>query len=386
MELIAQQPHEVYLGTWQSKPSLQRLSSYSCVIVLTDTEVAKHWLDTIRQAILPYAKAYCQIVMPHGDAHKTRVIKAEIEDQLLQANIDRQALILGVGGGVVCDMAGFVAATYRRGIAHAFWPTSVMAMLDAAHGGKNGVNTASSKNSIGTVSMPEWVLVDSEFLTTLPHQEAEQGMAELIKHAILHSQLSCEQLLAQEQKLPRECLSSQAHKWLRLSIEVKMSYVIGDQNDHGKRQWLNLGHTLAHALEQVSAYTIPHGVAVAWGIWFEAALAKKQGLLAQKSFEMICQLLEDYNLLQALPYLAKEAIVSAMEQDKKNKQACIMMCLPAGMGLASGSIITSVEPCDLLPTLSWMLKISTMSRQVMPSVHTISQPSGSQQQPTSEYA
>lgn len=365
MECIVTHPHEVLLGSWHEQASLQRIVNHSCVILLTDTHVAEDWLSSLRKLIRPYAKGYCEVIMPAGDTQKTRETKAAIEDKLLNAAIDRDALILGVGGGVVCDMAGFVAATYQRGVAHAFWPTSTMAMLDAALGGKNGVNSRYGKNSIGTVTMPAWVLIDPDFLQTLPEKEARSGMAELIKHAILDSQNSCEQLLQQYHEDPKWTLMQQNGHWLRLSAQVKMRYVAVDPIDQQQRQWLNLGHTLAHAIEQVSGYCVAHGTAVAWGIWFEAALAKQQGILATSVFEIICQLLEDYQLLEALPVMKIDALLDAMAHDKKNRNGDIAFCLPAAMGLGGESKIGPVDKKNLRQMLQWMTKISALGRKTV---------------------
>lgn len=361
MDCIIKQPHEVMVGAWDSELSLARLSDYSSIVLVTDTQVEEHWLKQIRQVLCARVKAYHQVIMPSGDEHKTREIKAQIEDQLLQAHIDRKALVLGLGGGVVCDMVGFLAASYHRGIDHAFWPTSAMAMLDAALGGKNGVNTPYGKNMIGTVKMPSWVLIDPSFLKTLPQKELHQSMAELVKHALLTDKTTCYQLLQSSDQDPIDCLCDNHCAWLLFSVKTKMSRVSDDPHDLGLRQWLNLGHTLGHAIEQVSAYQVCHGVAVAWGIWFEAALAKQEGLLMYDDFEMICQLLESFNLLQGMPVMSAKDLLQAMKSDKKNNQGAIGLGLLTGTGQTSVYKAYQLDEAKIDAMLSWMLKISSLS-------------------------
>ena len=363
MQVITNEPHPVLQGAWDSEASIDKLCRYSSVVVITDAQVASHWLQKIVHVI----KQKCCVhtcVIPVGEQHKTREVKASIEDELMAHQIDRHALVLAVGGGVVCDLAGFVAATYMRGIDVAYWPTSLMAIVDAAYGGKTGVNTAFGKNMIGCVAMPCWVLIDQQFLATLPLAHFRDAFAELIKHAVLSGRSCVERLLQEAENLisPKSFIADHGSQWITMSASFKCKLVASDPHDHGQRALLNLGHTIAHAIEQASDYRISHGIAVAWGLWCEAELARQQGLLVQSDFDLMVQLLEQYDLLQPLGSLQQDAMVHAMQTDKKNRHGEIHLVLVQGFGLACYTQSSQAVPMALLcAVVEKMLKISAFS-------------------------
>lgn len=258
------------------------------------------------------------ISFPTGDKHKTRATKALIEDRMLDAGFGRDCAVLAVGGGVVSDIAGFVASTYARGVPVIYAPTTLLAMVDASIGGKTGVNTSHGKNLIGTLCQPKAVFADLETLATLGNQEFAGGLVESIKHALLESEAHFRFIAANLDKiLSRRPETLEAV--IARSLEVKRDIVEKDETEGGLRQLLNLGHTFAHAIERASDYKISHGAAVALGLLGEGQIAVTIGLLDSGRFEIIRKLIDQ--LLPVLPHdlsgLDRGVLEVALGLDKK---------------------------------------------------------------------
>lgn len=253
-------------------------------------------------------------IFPHGEEHKTRETKAMLEDQLLEAGFHRKGTLVGMGGGVVTDMAGFIAATFMRGVELVLIPTTLLAMVDASIGGKNGVNTSHGKNLIGSFYEPAEVVVDLNYLKTLPEIEMQQGIAEMIKHGFVAGDDYMSQGVTE--------------RTIRRSIEIKQEFVKGDRNDWGRRQQLNFGHTIGHALEKVSHYAIRHGFAVAMGMAAESFIAKELGLIAPSAFYRLIETLESFHLPTKIPHLPLKEILLALKMDKKGKFSLIETPVP----------------------------------------------------------
>jgi len=198
------------------------------------------------------APAGFQIVVPPGESSKTREWKARIEDQMLEAGFGRDCQIIAFGGGVINDLAGFVAATYCRGVAWIAIPTTLLAMVDASIGGKVAVNAPLGKNMIGAFHPPEEVIVDFNLLKSLPEREWKNGVAEIIKYGLI--------------KDPSLLEAPRSLKAIKRSIAIKKEIVAADPKEKGLRRILNFGHTVGHALEQLSDYQLSHGEAVAMGM------------------------------------------------------------------------------------------------------------------------
>ena len=248
-------------------------------------------------------------IFPHGEKHKTRETKSLLEDKLLDWGFNRKGTLIGLGGGVVTDMAGFIAATFMRGVPLILIPTTLLAMVDAAIGGKNGVNTPHGKNLIGSFYEPEEVIIDLSYLKTLPEEEFKQGIAEMIKHGFL----------AQDDYL-KEGVTKQT---ILRSGEIKRSLIGKDKFDRGQRQHLNFGHTIGHALEKVSNYTIPHGFAVSMGMASEAFLSKELGQLPPSSFYRLIDEIQHHQLPLTIPPLSHDALIEQIKRDKKGKFSLI---------------------------------------------------------------
>lgn len=299
-------------------------------------------------------KPKLRLTFPPGERSKTRETWSRLSDQLLAEGFDRNSAIVALGGGVVGDLAGFVAATYLRGLPYAQVPTTLLAMLDASVGGKVAVDTEQGKNLIGAFHPPAVVVADPLTLLTLPEREYRAGMAEAVKHGLIADagyfawiegsirQLGARDLRALERLIVR-------------SVEIKASVVEADEHERGRRAILNAGHTVAHAIEQASGYAIPHGEAVAIGLVAECRLAEQLQLLAAGTADRVAMLLSRLTLPITLPQpLAIRALTEAMASDKKNRDGHIRLALPSALGAmhpGTGHWTTPVTPGDLEPAL-----------------------------------
>jgi len=263
---------------------------------------------------------------PAGERSKTRETKARLEDAMLEAHVERDACIVGVGGGVALDLAGFVAATYQRGIDHVFVATTLLAQVDAAIGGKTGVDTPRGKNLIGAFHQPKAVLCDYGALASLDVSERRNGLAEMVKHAAVWDAALFHELegWSGEEALPSEALVGR-------SIAAKAEVVSRDTRDRGIRQVLNFGHTVGHALEAATDHSLPHGQAVAVGMTIEARVAARAGWLADDDARRLAALLARLGLPTAPPVAFSDAS-SFLASDKKTARGAVRCALPSTLG------------------------------------------------------
>jgi 3-dehydroquinate synthase len=272
------------------------------------------------------------LTFPPGEASKTRERWAGLTDLLLAQGYGRDSGIVALGGGVAGDLAGFVAATYMRGIPCIQVPTSLLAMLDASVGGKTGVDTPEGKNLIGAFHPPVAVLADPRALATLPERDFRGGMAEAVKHGLIADAEYFGWMEREAEALLRRDEAALTHL-VRRSVEIKAEVVSGDEREGGRRAILNAGHTVAHALEQVSAYAIPHGEAVALGLVAECALAEALGVAPSGLGTRVAGLLGRFGLpVRLAGLLEEEALVRAMAADKKSRGARVRFAFPRALG------------------------------------------------------
>jgi 3-dehydroquinate synthase len=236
---------------------------------------------------------------------------------LLEQKFDRNSLLINWGGGTICDIGGMIAATFKRGIRLVNMPTTLLSMIDAAHGGKNGINLQHQKNAIGTFYLPEKVIVDTAFLKTLPKKELLNGFAELIKYALIGNKKLWEEL----QTLTKINHKTIKNEWIEEAQQFKETLVAKDLHDKGIRQILNFGHTVGHAIERLFAEkkrAMSHGYAVAMGICYEAYLSHKQGFItlneAEKIFRFILRFYKPIQLTDS----DLTALTHYCFDDKKN--------------------------------------------------------------------
>ena len=266
-----------------------------------------------------------------GEASKTLETVAGLYAAFLERELDRSCLVVGVGGGIVCDVAGFAASTYQRGLAFGFAPTTLLAQVDAAIGGKNGVNLEGYKNLVGVIRQPEFVLADPSVLGTLPEQEVRCGFAEAVKAAAVADRGLFEFLEAhadQALRLDSEVLGSVVAG----ASSVKVAVVAEDEAEEGRRMILNFGHTLGHALEKSQG--LPHGYAVSQGMAAAAALSVRAGLLPSGEAERLEALLARFGLPLAAGPEAWDHVLEALGKDKKRRGGDVRLILLERLGRA----------------------------------------------------
>jgi 3-dehydroquinate synthase len=280
-----------------------------------------------------------------GEESKSRESWARLTDALLDRGYGRDSGIVAVGGGVTGDLAGFVAATYLRGIPYVQVPTTLLAMVDASVGGKTGVNTPAGKNLVGAFYPPAAVVADPQVLMTLSDAAYRGGLAEAVKHGLI---ADAEYFTWIEVNVP-SLLSRDPVTVTHLverSVEIKAQVVGTDEREEGQRAILNAGHTVAHALEQISEYRLPHGDAVALGLLAECVLSEQLGIAPAGVSDRLKLLLNRLGLptRHSLPF-DREALLAAMFRDKKNREGKLRFALAAGIGRmhAADSWTTAIE-------------------------------------------
>ena len=327
-------PSRILIG--ERLENLQRYIPVAKPIIITDANVGKLFaLDSMAAEV---------ITIGTGEEIKTLDTVQDIYAQLLSIQADRSSFIVGIGGDIVCDIAGFVASTFLRGVRFGFVATTLLAQVDASVGGKNGVNFEGYKNMVGLFHQPEFVICDPELLKTLPQKEISGGLAEIVKHAAITDA----ELFAYLEQHYEDVLaldSDAIQKLVLASVTIKSSVVSRDETEKGERRKLNFGHTFGHAIEKVSG--IPHGEAVSRGMAIAAALSVKKGLLTADEDKRIRALL---NNLKLPTHFASEtqAVVNAITKDKKREGNRIHFVLLNGIGSAIVDKITLEELEDAI--------------------------------------
>ena len=238
-------------------------------------------------------EGYTVIKIRGGEKNKKQSSVDEIIYQMLEMDIDKTWLLAGIGGGVVTDMAGYVASIYKRGIKLGLVPTTILGMTDAAIGGKNGVNVGMYKNMVGTTYRPQFILYDFSFLETLPVEEWVNGFAEIIKHACIKDAEMFEELSAHNVEYYKENRSAIA-LLVEKNANLKIAVVVNDEHETGERYLLNFGHTFGHAIENI--YNLPHGFAISIGMVMAAKISEEINNFDSVSKEKLIKLLQQYGL------------------------------------------------------------------------------------------
>jgi len=305
--------------------SLENLNQYvpaNRVVIITDYNVSLYYRS--------HFPGWDVVEIGTGEKIKTLDTVQYIYKKLVAREIDRSCFIVGIGGGIVCDIAGFVASTYMRGLPFGFVSTTLLSQVDASVGGKNGVNFQGYKNMIGVFNQPSFVICDPAMLKTLPKKELLCGFAEIVKHAVIGDRAHFDFL----EKYYKEALEMDEEVLARLiydSIIVKSSIVQRDEKEKGERRKLNFGHTYGHALEK--SIGIPHGEAVSIGIVFAANLSVRRNLLPLEEAVKIRRLLERLHL-PTKTTANKEKIWDAIKKDKKKQGQGIHFVLLKTIGEA----------------------------------------------------
>jgi 3-dehydroquinate synthase len=327
--------YEVIVGACADEIA-QFVSQYSQrkIIVVTDSNTHIHCLDKLH-AILP--DSFIEISIPAGEIHKNVATCGLIWNQLLQNGVSRNDLMLNLGGGVIGDMGGFCASTFKRGIDFVQIPTTLLSMVDASIGGKLGIDFQGVKNSIGVFKNPKAVFIDPVFLKTLSFMELRSGFAEIIKHTLISDEASWNQI--------KEMNIRENVDWLPLmtaSLKVKQQIVLEDPFEKGIRKALNFGHTIGHGIEGVRLEKenyLLHGEAIAIGMVVEAWLSVQKGFLSENVFGDIFAFLKETYDLQAIEDECFDECVTLMRNDKKNDGEQIRFSLIGPIGTVHHDVV-----------------------------------------------
>ena len=316
----------IYMGN--AKQLLEELLPKKRVIVISDSNIDR----THHDLLSPYE----HILIGQGEQAKSLVTLEDIYRQLIELGADRSVFILGIGGGIVTDIAGFVGATYMRGVEFGFVTTTLLGSVDASVGGKNGVNVGGFKNMVGTFKQPKFVICDVALLHTLSDREFRAGLAEVVKTAILGDEelfkllerTSFEELRQNEELLNEVIIRS---------VKVKASVVAEDECEGGRRRILNLGHTIAHAIEKCTS-KFSHGEAVAIGLFHITKSALAQKIIAENDAERIFSLIKKFGFCTTLPIDHKQ-MLDAIKGDKKRSGNALHIILPTAIGAVEDRLV-----------------------------------------------
>jgi 3-dehydroquinate synthase len=311
----------------------------TCAII-SDSNVAPLFGDRVLRSLTSAGFQPTLITIPAGETSKTLAQADALCDQIIAAGLDRQSFVIGLGGGVISDISGFVAAIFLRGIPHVQIPTTLLAMVDSSIGGKTGVNTRDGKNLIGVFHHPALVIDDVDVLKTLPRREFNQGFAEIIKHAIIADA----EMFATLNDVDPENLAP----LIRRNIELKSKIVAKDERDRtGERALLNFGHTVGHAVERAGDYKkFLHGEAISLGMVAACDVSMKKAGLPRDQRDAIVDLLRQFDLPTKLPKdFPRETIFKALPHDKKFESGKIRFVVTSGIG--SAHLSSDVTPDDI---------------------------------------
>ncbi|MCH9633803.1 MAG: 3-dehydroquinate synthase [Chlamydiae bacterium] len=326
------------------------------VVLLADNYVAELYGKKLQGVLQKAAKEVFLLTFPEGEASKSRSVKESLEDQMQAKGLGRDTTLIGLGGGVTTDLAGFIASTYCRGIPLVLMPTSLLAMVDASIGGKTGVNTPYGKNLIGTFYLPQTLIIDFDFLQSLPPKSLGEGLVEVIKVA-----LTCDEDLFHQIELLGESLFKVGHSLkeiVKKACEIKLKVVAEDfEEKEGMRRILNFGHTVGHALEKFFKYEMPHGCAVAFGVIAESYMALEISLLKKTHFDRVVKVLKPF--LEKRNFDIKEVYeYMALDKKSKNQEARFVLIDSIGQALPfDGEYCTSVEQEIVLNALHFIREL-----------------------------
>ena len=306
-------------------------AKYSSIFVLVDSQSNEYCLPKF----LPYLATEIPIEIVEfesGESSKNVDTCVQIWNVLTELGADRKSVIINLGGGVVTDLGGFVASTFKRGIDFIHVPTTLLAMVDASVGGKNGVDLGNLKNQIGVINVPQLVIIDSHYLETLPQNEMRSGLAEMLKHGLIFDKAYWEKFLDLKQ-----LDSADLDDLIFRSIEIKNEIVMQDPTENGIRKALNFGHTLGHAiesyfLENENKKTLLHGEAIAVGMILESYLSWHKNLISETEFKQIKTTISGIFETVTFEDSDIEPILDLLIHDKKNEYGTVQFALIEGIG------------------------------------------------------
>ncbi|MDR1583506.1 MAG: 3-dehydroquinate synthase [Prevotellaceae bacterium] len=306
--------------------NIESLSNYLVsekVFILTNPNISDLYSDF-------FPKNAQIITMPAGETNKTLTTVLDTIRQLVAAGADRKSVIVGFGGGIVCDITGFIASIYMRGLRFGFVPTTLMAQVDASVGGKNGVNCDGYKNMIGVFNQPDFVLCDPKTLKTLPDRELKAGIAEVIKCGLI---VDADFFMFIEGNINSilNCDRDSIHSTVYRSIKIKAKIVEADEKESNERKKLNLGHTFGHAIEKYSDNALLHGEAVSIGTVIAAKISEQMNMISNEDFLRIKNVLKKADL-PVTTDISPDNLMEAIRKDKKRENNFVHFVLNNGIG------------------------------------------------------
>lgn len=325
------------------------LSISGRVVIVTNPSINRLYGKALSENLLQQGLQALTFVVPEGEAHKSLQQAEKLYDQLVEFNCGRDSLLIALGGGVIGDLTGFVAATWLRGVPYIQVPTTLLSQVDSSVGGKTAVNHPRGKNLIGAFYQPKLVVIDLDTLKSLPIEEFRAGMAEIIKYGVIEDpelfaflEKNAQKILAQDS----QCLQH----IIETSCSIKARVVEKDEKESRFRMVLNFGHTLGHAIEALTNYSrFKHGEAVAIGMTFAARLSRFQGKCGEETVKRIEALIEKCGLPTRLPDFPPERYIESMYLDKKAADKKIRFILVKELG--SVEIVDAVPEKDLREVL-----------------------------------
>ena len=316
---------------------LEKLVDKAQAVILTD--------DNVFRSHQKKFKGWNTIVIQAGEAFKVQDTVNSVIGQLIAMGADRKTFLIGIGGGVVTDIAGYVAAVYMRGISFGFLPTSILAMVDASIGGKNGIDVGLYKNLVGTIRQPEFLLYDFSLLKSLPDEEWVNGFAEIIKHAAIKDVALFRELEKNKLSVYKKDKAALA-KLIRRNVVIKSDVVEKDEFEHGDRRMLNFGHTLGHAIENL--YKLSHGQAISIGMAVAGLISEEYTNFSDT--DRLTDALKRYGLPTQMDFDAKE-VMNLLRMDKKKVRDSMNYVLLNKIGQAVVKPIPIVQLDKLLQSI-----------------------------------
>lgn len=334
----AKKDYEILIGSDLSHQivSFVKKQSVSQIVIITDNTVKKLYGDRLLQELQTNIKSliFSLLSFKSGEQSKIQKTVTELQNQMFERKCGRDTLIIALGGGVVGDMAGYVAATYMRGIPYIQIPTTLLSMVDSSVGGKTGIDSKYGKNLIGAFWQPSAVFIDFNYLETLPKRQLMNGLVEAVKMFITHNKEMFEFVEANLNSIIKKDKKI-LEKIIFEAVKIKSGVVMRDELETGERKVLNFGHTIGHAIEKLSNYKILHGEAVAMGIIVESKISELMGILAKEDFERIKKLILKLGInLKVLRKFKIKDIIRTTGVDKKNVDGKVKYVLLEKIGKA----------------------------------------------------
>lgn len=314
-------------------------------VVITNETLSKLWLEPLTQALNEQNIKVNSIIIPDGESNKNFNSVQNIIDKLIEYELERDCPIIGLGGGVVCDIAGFTASIYKRGVPLVLIPTSLLAMVDASFGGKTAINTSTAKNLVGSFYQPVLTFMDVSLLETLPLSQLYYGLVEALKHGLIYDMAYFKFIIKNLEDIKAKKLPV-LQRVIRRSVYIKKEFILEDELDNAKRAHLNFGHTFGHALETAGNYVrYNHAEAVGLGMLMAIKAALNAEILKEDFSDQLKEILAKLELPTEISTdIPVEKLIEIIKSDKKRSHDAIKFILPESPGK---TVIFKVKPADL---------------------------------------